>query len=282
MGEKPLKIDLHSILKERMSGKLFRFIPGFIITSLTKIIRQDELNEILSVTFPARGSEFSRKVLNHLGITVEVKGLENILERKRLMFASNHPLGGLDGITLIAVLGEKFGDDGIRFLVNDMLMNVEPLKEMFLPINKYGKQGREATKAINTAMASEMQIFQFPAGLCSRMQSNGEIKDLEWQKSFISKAIEYDRDIVPVYFEGKNTDRFYKTARMRKKLGIKFNIEQALLPSELCKAKGSHYRIIFGSPIKNEELKKSGKPLKELAAEIRERVYTLRESNPEL
>ena len=273
--EGPLVLNLHEILRKRLPKKVNRFVPGFLITGLEKLIRQEELNEILRVTWPRRGSEFSKKVLEHLDICVEVKGLENLEEGKRYMFAGNHPLGGLDGIALIAVLGDKYGNDGIRFLVNDMLMNVEPLRDVFLPINKFGAQGRDAAKAINDALASDKQIFQFPAGLVSRLHDDGSIKDLEWQKAFVAKAIEYDRDIVPVKFEGLNTRKFYKTARLRKKLGLKFNLEQVLLPSEVCKAKGNRFRILIGKPVAIEELRQSGKTPKQLASELKEMVYAL-------
>lgn len=275
MAEELLVIDIKSILEKRIPKKKRRWIPSFLIRYVEKLIRQDELNEILRATYPGCGSVFSRKVLQHLDISLEIKGIENLREGERYMFASNHPLGGLDGMALITVLGEKYGDENVRFLVNDMLMNVEPLKEIFLPVNKFGKQGRENAKIINEKMESGAQIFQFPAGLCSRLQDNGEIKDQEWQKSFVAKAIEYKRDIVPVYFEGRNTNKFYKTARWRKKLGIKFNIEQILLPSELCKARGSRYRIVFGKPVSWEELKASGKSNKELAEELKEKTYAL-------
>lgn len=278
LREGPIVIDLDGILRKRLPVKVSRLLPRFVTASLERLIRQKELNEILRITYPGRGSEFAGKVLNHLEIKVEINGLDNIPEGKRLMFASNHPLGGLDGITLIAVLGEKFGDHGIRFLVNDMLMNVEPLQEMFLPVNKFGKQGRDAAKAINDAMESEMQIFQFPAGLCSRRQKKGEIKDLEWQKSFVAMAIRHKRDIVPVYFEGSNSAKFYNTAYWRKKLGINFNIEQILLPSEVCKAKGNCYRIVFGTPISWQTLRDSGKTPKELASQLRSVCYSLSEN----
>ncbi len=270
----PLEINLHSILRERMPRKIGRFVPGFLISGLEKVIHQDELNDMLRMAYPSRGSAFSRRILEYLDITVEVKGLDN-LPARRLMFASNHPLGGLDGITLIAVLGERYGDNGVRFLVNDMLMNVEPLRDVFLPINKYGSQGRAAALAINEALASDMQILQFPAGLVSRRQPDGSIADLEWQKAFVAKAIEYKRDIVPVKFEGNNTARFYDTARWRKRLGVKFNMEQVLLPGEVCKSRGARFRIIFGEPISWEELKASGKTPREIAAEIRSAVYRL-------
>ncbi len=271
----PLEINLHTILRERLPRRIGRFVPGFMISGLEKVIHQDELNEMLRMAYPSRGSAFSRRILEYLDITVEVIGLDQ-LPSKRLMFASNHPLGGLDGITLIAILGERYGDNGVRFLVNDMLMNVEPLRDVFLPINKYGSQGREAAKAINEAMASSMQILQFPAGLVSRRHPDGSISDLEWQKAFVSKAIEYERDIVPVRFEGTNTSLFYGTAKWRKKLGVKFNMEQVLLPGEVCKSRGAKFRIIFGEPISWKELKASGKSPKQIATEIREKVYSLK------
>lgn len=275
MNDNILQLDIKDILKKRISKKKQRWIPSFIVTYVEKLIHQKELNEILKATLPSEGSEFATRVMDYLNIQLEVKGLENIKDGERYMFAGNHPLGGLDGIALISVLGKKYGDRNIRFLVNDMLMNVTPLRNVFLPINKYGKQGKDNAQKINEKMADKGQIFQFPAGLCSRLHDNGEISDLEWQKSFISKAIEYQRDIVPVYFKGRNSDKFYKTARRRKKLGIKFNIEQLLLPSEVCKARGSNFKIIFGKPVPWQTLKASGKSAKELASEIRELSYAL-------
>lgn len=271
--DKPLEIDLHAILRGRLPKKISRMVPGFMITALEKLIRQKELNEMLRVAYPLRGSEFSRKILDHLDITVEVEGIENLGSHGRLMFASNHPLGGLDGIALIAVLGEHYGDGNVRFLVNDLLMNVEPLSDVFLPVNKFGSQGRGAAKAINEAMSSDMHILQFPAGLVSRLHPDGKIADLDWQKSFVAKAIEYKRDVVPVRFEGQNSMTFYRTARWRKKLGVKVNIEQALLPGELCKSRGKHFRIIFGKPISWEKLKAREENPVKLAAALRKIVY---------
>ena len=275
MAEDILQLDIRSILNSRIPKNKRKWIPSFLITGVEKLIRQKELNEILLATLPSEGSEFAKRVLDYLHISVSVEGIENLKDGSRYMFASNHPLGGLDGMALITVLGDKYGDENMRFLVNDMLMNVDPLKGIFLPVNKFGKQGKAYAQIINEKMESDCQIFQFPAGLCSRLHDNGEIADLEWQKSFVAKAIEYKRDIVPVFFVGQNSKKFYKTARWRKKMGIKFNLEQILLPSELCKSRGSHYHIIFGKPISWETLAKSGKTHKELAAEIREASYSL-------
>ncbi|MDE5586678.1 MAG: 1-acyl-sn-glycerol-3-phosphate acyltransferase [Muribaculaceae bacterium] len=275
-----LQLDIEAILRKRIPVSKQRLIPGFLYGALSRLIHQDELNEILRVTYPSQGSEFSRKVLKHLDINVEVEGVENLPSPDhRVVFASNHPLGGLDGIALIAVLGQRYGDGNIRFLVNDLLMNVEPLGNVFLPINKYGSQARAAAEAINAEYASNRQIVIFPAGLVSRLHPGGEVYDLKWQKAFVQKAIENGRDIVPVRFVALNRKRFYRLAKWRKKLGIKVNLEQATLPAELCASRGKRFRIIIGKPISFSELKMSGKSFPQLAEEIRGYIYTL--STPE-
>lgn len=268
-----LQLDLDAILRKRIGTKKAWRLPRFATRLLEKIIHQDELNAMLRMGYPRRGSAFCRSVLNYLNNTVEVEGLDRLDRNKRCLFASNHPLGGLDGITLIMVLGEYFGDENIAFLVNDMLMNVEPLSDVFLPINKYGSQGREAAREINTTYASDKQMLVFPAGLVSRLHDDGKIRDLEWQKAFVAKAMEYDRDIVLVKFDGLNRRRFYRLARWRKKLGIKVNIEQATLPAEVCASRDKHYRIRFYNPIPAASLRASGLTPRQLAARLRTRLY---------
>lgn len=272
-----LKIDLRNIVKSRLSGWKRKILPGFIFAPLEKLIHQKELNEMLETTYPAEGSDFADAIYEFLNLEISAVGLDRLPQDKRYIFASNHPLGGLDGIGLIKILGNRYGDDNIRVLVNDMLMNVEPLRKVFLPINKYGSQGRAAAKAINEAYASDRQIVMFPAGLVSRLHPDGKIKDLEWQKSFVAKAIEYGREIVPVRFEGLNRTRFYKFARLRRKLKIGVNLEQALLPGEVCASRGKKFRILFGSPVNLAQLKERGLSL----AEITEHIRALSDSLPE-
>lgn len=269
----PQQLDLDGILRRRAGG-IMKYVPRAATRLLERAICQKQLNEILRATYPARGSDFSRRVLEFLDIHVEVEGMENIPAEGRFVFASNHPLGGLDGIALIALLGEKYGDDGIRFLVNDMLMNVEPLRDVFLPINKYGSQGRRAAKDIAAAYAGPGQILVFPAGLVSRRQPGG-IRDLDWQKAFVVKAIESDRAVIPVRVDALNSNRFYRLAQWRKRLGVKVNIEQAFLPSEIMKSRGKRIRILFGKPLSAERLRATGKQPRELACALKELVYKL-------
>ena len=263
-----LKIDLKEIVRARGMK-----IPGPVVSIIERIIHQDELNDMLRVGDPKEGADFADKIYEYLNLSLEVKGWENVPAEGRFVFASNHPLGGLDGIGLVKVLGRKYGDENIRVLVNDMLMNVEPFRKVFLPVNKFGAQGREATKAINEAYASDKQVVMFPAGLVSRLHPDGEIGDLDWQKSFVAKAIESGRQIIPIRFEGLNRRRFYRLAKWRRKFGIKFNIEQIFLPAEVCASRGKSFSITFLPPVNPAEMKAKGKSLPEIAAEIRDSLY---------
>lgn len=271
----PLQINLQKIVDERVPRRVRRYLPRCLVRLMERLVRQRELNGILARTFPKRGVEFATVALQDLDISVEARGLENIPADGRFIFASNHPLGGLDGIALISLLGARYGDEGIRFPVNDLLMNVEPLRGVFIPINKFGAQGREAARGLQQAFASRAQMLYFPAGLVSRLGKGGRIADLQWHKAFVAKALEHDRDIIPVYFSGRNSMLFYRLARWRRRLGIKFNFEQILLPSELVKARGSRYVITFGKPVTCAEMRASGKTPAELASRIKEIVYSL-------
>lgn len=277
-AEGPMHIDLQAIIDSRLSPGKRRLVPRALVRWLERVVRQDDLNGILSRTYPAVGTEFAKAALADLDITVKVVGADNIPPQGRFVFASNHPLGGLDGIALIALLGGIYGDERLRFPVNDLLLNVRPLDNVFVGINKFGRQGRRAAEALNDVWADpDKQVVIFPAGLVSRLGKGGVIADLEWQKSFVAKAMEYDRDIIPVRVIARNTMRFYRAARWRKRLHIGVNLEQALLPGEVCKARGSRITIVIGKPIPCSVLREKGRKPKELAAEIRDIVYSLHE-----
>jgi putative hemolysin len=115
-------------------------------------------------------------------------------------------------------------------------------------VNKHGSQAKEAIMSLEKTYASENQILYFPAGLCSR-KKKGMIKDLKWQKSFISKAIQHKRDIVPAFFSGRNSNFFYNLSNIRTFFGIRANIEMLYLPDEMFRQKGEKLKLVFGKPI---------------------------------
>ena len=266
---KPIYIE--KLFKSKNPG-LARIIPGFVYSWLKRIICQDQINDFISKYGKRKGLDFADAILEYLDITFEVTGSQNLpTPRGRYIFVSNHPLGGPDGIMLISFLGQQYPN--LKFPVNDLLMNLKNLNNIFLPVNKHGGMGREAARAIEDAYASKDQIIMFPAGMVSR-KSKGVVKDLEWQKSFISKAIKHQRDIVPILVEGRNSDFFYNLANFRKKIGLKINLEMLFLPRETFRKRGQAFSMKIGKPIKWETLDKS-KTTQEWAESIKDIVYQL-------
>lgn len=269
-----LQLNLREILRSRLSEKSFARIPGSLIRTLEKTICQDKLNWVLRMAWPREGADFAAESLKLLGVKFRAKGLDQIPEG-RYVFASNHPLGGLDGLALIALITERFGKENLKFPVNDMLMYVTPLADVFTPLNKYGSQVRTGAQALNEAFASDAQIAIFPAGMVSRIQEDGSVGDLAWHKSFVVKALESKRGIVPVFVKALNRKRFYKAARWRKRLGIKVNLEQILLPSEVTHSDGMEIEVVFGHPIPYEELVREREKL--TPARLAQRIRLLSE-----
>ena len=272
---KDLKIDVNAVIASK-SERLAKFTPKFVLRWLKKIIHQDELNSILEFSNGAIDVEFADKVLQWLNVKSNVKFIDrdSLDHEKRYIFVSNHPLGGLDGLTLISLIGKLFG--GIKFVVNDILLNIVPMRNIFVPINKHGRMGKEYGERIHNAYASDDQILYFPAGLCSRL-IDGQITDLEWKKNFIKQAKRYNRDIVPIYFGGQNSNFFYRLAKIRKFLGIKFNIEMIFLPDEMFRQKNSIFEVIIGEPVPISSID-SSKSLDEWCKVIREKCYELKQN----
>ncbi len=270
--EDTLKLDIAQVLHEKMHGYA-RYIPPFVVNWLSRTICQDQLNELLIKYRHLTGVDFATAVINDLNVKIEVSGIENIPANGKFIFASNHPLGGLDGMALISFLGNKYNGN-LKFIVNDILMAIKPLSSVFLPINKHGRQSRENSIMLDTSYESDCQIVTFPAGLCSRNIKGDIIEDLKWQKGFITKSQKYHRDIIPVYFNGYNSKFFYRLGKIRRQLGIKINIEMIYLPSEVFKSRDKTYTIHFGKPIPWTTFDKSKTP-EQWALEVKNIVYKL-------
>jgi 1-acyl-sn-glycerol-3-phosphate acyltransferase len=238
-------IDIEEVIRKK-NPNLLRLIPKFLISFIKRIVYQDEVNAAIEHNKTDDGLPFVSGILEEFGTSYEVSGFEHIPSSGRFIFASNHPLGGLDGLVLINEIGKKFPD--LKFVVNDILLNVKNMETIFVPVNKHGRQSVEYAKRIENAYQSSTQILYFPAGLCSR-KIKGEIIDLPWHKNFIVKAVQHQRDIIPIYIEGRNTNFFYNLANLRKFLRIKANIEMFFLVGEMFKQRKKKIKLTFGPPI---------------------------------
>ena len=264
-------IDIERILKQK-TGKKYKYIPSFLISYLKRIVHQDELNEFLNGAKGKEGVEFLEACMEFLDTKVEVKGMENLPEDGRYTFVSNHPLGGQDGISIGYVLGKKY-DGNVRYLVNDLLMNLHGLAPLCIPVNKTGSQSRDFPRMVEAGFKADNHIIMFPAGLCSRRQ-NGVIKDLEWKKTFIVKSVETQRDVIPLHFEGRNSDFFYNLANACKFLGIKVNIAMLYLADEMFRNRHKTFTLTIGKPIPWQTFDRSKTP-SEWAQHVKDIVYKL-------
>ena len=264
-------IDLDKIVRDRAGSKA-KYIPQFLLNWLKKIVHQDFINGYLKEGYV--GVDFCENCLRYLDVKVEVEGLENLSEdkSKTYTFVSNHPLGAIDGVTLGMVLGRHYQGE-IKYIVNDLLMNLTGLAPLCIPINKIGKQARNLPQLIDDAFRSNQQIIMFPAGLCSR-KINGKICDIEWNKTFVTKSVATHRDIVPIHFIGRNSERFYKIASWCKRLHLKFNLAMLFLPDEMYKSQHGTYKVIISKPIPWTTFDHSHTP-HQWAQIVRESVYKL-------
>lgn len=246
-------------------------IPGFVYRYIHRVMELDFINNLIERHGHLLGIEFINKVVEEFNVTIHFYGIDNVPDTGRFIFASNHPLGGFDGMLLLKAVDEKLGK--ARFLTNDILMNIPQLKPLFVPVNKHGGHSREAARVLSETYNSDAQILIFPAGLASR-KIKGKVTDLEWKKHFILKAVRHKRDVIPVFVAGHNSNRFYRVARFRKFFRIKWNLEMFLLPGETVRHQNTDVHIFFGKPIPHTTFDNT-KTHQQWAQWVKEKTYQL-------
>lgn len=268
-------IDIDAVLRGKM-GKKMRWVPRPAVSWLKKIIHQDEVNDFLWENRELTGTPWLKATMKYLDMTLEVEGMENLPPKddgRLYTFVSNHPLGGIDGVALGSIIGEHY-DGNFRYLVNDLLMNLPGLAPLCIPINKTGKQSRDFPAMVEAGFQSDHHMLMFPAGICSRKGSDGQIRDLEWKKAFIAKSVEAQRDVVPIHFGGQNSNKFYRIANWGDRLNLKFTIATLWLVDEMYKNVGKTFRVTIGKPIPWQTFDKSKTAL-QWAQWVKEQVYSL-------
>jgi putative hemolysin len=272
-GKEIQKIDIKNIFYEK-SPRVARLIPGFIYAYLKKILHQDFVNEFLERHGDKIGLDFMEAAYQEFNVDMKISGEENLPESGRFLIVANHPLGGFDGNMLIYIMRKHY--PRVVFLVNDILMNLRNMDEFFIPINKHGGQSRESVKQLDEAYRSDIQILSFPSGMVSR-KLKGKIQDLVWHKNFVIKARQYQRDVIPIHVSGRNSNFFYRLARLRKFFGIKWNLEMLYLPDESYKHRNKTFTFTIGKPIPHTAFDSTYTP-QEWSARVRELVYRLPEN----
>lgn len=267
-------IDIDKILVSKMGNKA-KFVPRPFISWLKRIIHQDEVNNYLWESRHLSGTEWLEECVRYLDMTIELVGEENLPKKddgRLYTFVSNHPLGGEDGVALGAIIGRHY-DGKFRYLVNDLLMNLPGLAPVCIPINKTGNQSRNFPAMVEAGFKSDNHMLMFPAGICSRKRGE-EIRDIAWKKTFITKSVEYQRDVVPIHFGGQNSPFFYKLANFSDKYVKKVNLAMLFLVDEMYKNVHKTFRIAIGKPIPWQTFDKS-KTATQWAQYVQDIVYEL-------
>lgn len=262
-------VDVDQIATKLMKGKK---PPRLLLGIVKRLIHQEDFNRYFRQG--KLGTEFLEGFLDYINVSVEIVGEENIPPEGRFTFASNHPLGMLETCAQAAFFSRKY-DGRIAIPANDLMMSIKQVHEYLIPVNKLGGQGKDLAVALDEAFAGDRQIVYFPAGLCSR-KIDGVVQDLPWKKTFITKSRQYHRDIVPIWFSGQNSPRFYRIDRLRNLLKIKLNIAMLTLPSEVFRCRGKHFKMVIGKPIPWQNFTRERSDI-EWAAFVREQVYALKQ-----
>ena len=269
-------IDIDRILRSKMGSKA-RFVPGLLVRWLKRIIHQDQVNAFIWEHRDEFGVEWLESTVRYLKMDIEIIGRENLPPKddgKLYTFVSNHPLGGQDGVALGSIIGRHY-DGRFRYLVNDLLMNLPGLAPVCIGINKTGRNGRDFPRMVEAGFKSDNHMLMFPAGLNSRKRKDGSIHDIPWKKTFIKKSVECGRDVVPIYFSGRNSERFYRVAHFSDRF-LPFNLAMIFLVDEMYRNVGKHFRIYIGKPIPWQTFDKS-RTAAEWAEWVEDKVYKLPE-----
>jgi putative hemolysin len=267
-------IDIDNILKDKMGAKA-KWVPRPLVSWLKRVIHQDQVNAYLWDSRNKVGTDWLEECVRYLQMTLEIKGMENLPSKddgRLYTIVSNHPLGGADGVALGAIIGRHF-DSRFRYLVNDLLMNLPGLAPLCIPINKTGHQSRNFPAIVKAGFESQYHMLMYPAGICSRRQKDGTIRDIPWSKTFIQKSVEYHRDVVPIHFGGQNSPFFYKLANFSDKY-LPFNLAMLYLVDEMYKNVGKTFEVRIGKPIPWQTFDKSKTP-RQWAQYVQDIVYKL-------
>ncbi len=266
-------IDIEKAIRNGNS-RFLKSLPRFVIKLIIKIIGQEELNSTIYNNREKNCVPFINGILHDWNVKVEIKGAENVPPSGRFIFVGNHPVGGMDALSILSMIYNFFPD--VVSPSNELLKTIPNLSPLILGLNVFGRSTKDTANKINELFESDIQVMMFPAGEVSR-RKKGIISDIVWQKSFISKAIQHKRDIIPVFIEGRNSDFFYNVANLRKFVGIKMYVETLLLPREMLKQRNSTITVYIGKPVSYQTLTKEFTHA-EWALKVKSIVYSMPEN----
>lgn len=252
----------------------------WVTRCIFKLLEIDKVNKVQAKYSAYEGPEFSKRVLEEVGVTWQIseEDLKNIPADGGFITVSNHSYGAIDGLILNAVIGEKRPD--YKLLTTFLLALVPSLKDYFLPVdNLSGKTDARSVNGIRGALrhiADDHPIGFFPAGEVGTWQikknrqpgtSFWDIQDRPWAANIVKLVKKSGKQVIPIYFDGVNSLGFHLLGQIHRRL------RTVRLIHELFNKKGRVVHVRIGKPIMPEEAE--GLSQEEFGKLIRSRCYEL-------
>jgi putative hemolysin len=233
---------------------------------LEKLAHEARFNHTLDQV-PAEGFGFCEHMLDYLGVSCQVteRERENIPVEGPLIVVANHPLGMVDAIALVQLIGSVRQD--VRILGNDVLTAVPQMAPLLLNVDVFGKGAASKMRGIFRALEAGQVLVIFPAGEVSRVRADG-VRDGAWSDGFARIALRGGVPVLPVHIAARNSAMFYGLSMLAKPLGT------AMLPREATARRKQRVGFSIGALISADELKSRSNGSTEQAAKLmRRHVY---------
>ncbi len=247
-------IDTGSIIRSKYDKiELFpKIAQDIVINSVKRLIYEEKINSFLKEHEDDAPFDFIEAVLEYFNFSYKFASnqIENIPPSGKCIIIANHPLGGLDALSLIDMIRKVRVD--VKIMANDVLSHLKPLKPILLDIDVFSKKiSKKSIEKIYSALDKEQAIIIFPSGEVSRAKPNG-IKDTKWHKGFLKFAIKKQAPILPVYIKARNSSLFYTISSINKK------ISTLLLPMEMFRKKNKQLDFKIGQIVPPKSFIKNG------------------------
>lgn len=217
-----------------------------VVAILRFLFREVEFRRFAERYPHLTGFDFVEQGLDHFdfGVTVSDRERERIPAWGRVVIIANHPIGSLDGLALLKLVGEVRRD--VKVVANDVLGAVAPLQNLLLPVDTFGSRStRDNLRAIEQHLQNDGAVIIFPAGEVSRMGATG-VKDGAWRHGFLRFAAKTKAPILPVFVDARNSVFFYSLSFLAKPLSTLW------LVREMFKHNNKNMRVRIGQAIEFE------------------------------
>src|SRR5690554_829728 len=236
---------------------------------LRKLTHEQEVNHFLQQHTQLEGFDFITEVLDYFNFSYSIthRHRDNIPATGRVVIVANHPLGALDGLCLLKLVGEIRRD--VKIVANDMLLNFDALTSLFLPVDNLSKTTRKSSVArIVECLNNDEAVIVFPAGEVSRIRPNG-VRDGKWNSGFLNFAKHTNSPILPVYIDARNSSLFYSASIVYKPLS------SVMLAHEMFNKHSKTIAMRVGEPIAYQQIERLPLVKAEKAKLLRRHLYRL-------